>query len=227
MTRNLVFLLLVTVAAPLQAASFLKPYSAEYTVHYNGFKVGEMKQSLKQRGEGRYLLETEVYTTGLVSWFKSDHVVERSVVDYLDGQLKPQRYVYRYTGRKKDVLEKLEFDWDKQQIASLRDGKTKYLALQPGIYDKQVYQLAMRGELGSGRKHFLYTVADRGKIEEYELEVAGHEKVVTTFGEVDSVVVKKGTTTLWLAEDYNYLVVKIEQREDGNLATSYITSKSP
>lgn len=227
MLRKLLLILLLAIALPLQAQSMLKPYTVKYTVHYNGFKVGEMEQSLRANGDDTYLLETVVYTTGLVSWFKSDRVSERSILRHEDGQFKPLSYVYHYTGRHKDVMDRLDFDWEKKQIKSLRDGKITTLALTPGIYDKQVYQLAMREELESGKKRFVYRVADRGKIEEYELLVTGEEPVVTSLGKVDTIKVEKGATTLWVAKAYDYTVVKIEKQEDGNIASSYIISKQP
>lgn len=226
MTRTLLLFLMLSVVAPLGAVEKVEPYRTEYTVHYNGFKVGEMKQRLKKGSGDNYVMETEVFTTGLVSWFKKDHIVERSTFTYHDGTLRPLSYLYRYTGREKDVVERLDFDWKKMQIKSLRNGKVKYLPLTPGVYDKQLYQLVMRRELGTGKKQFNYSIAERGKFEEYELEVVGQEKVMTTFGEVNAIVVKKGTTKLWLAKEYNYLVVKIAQNEDDNEATSYITSRS-
>lgn len=224
---GVLLILLLAVVMPLRAESFLTPYATEYTVHYNGLKVGEMQQRLQQRADGHYVMQTEVYTTGLVSWFKSDRVVETSIFDYRDGKIRPLSYNYHYTGRNKDVVERLEFDWTKMQIVSLRDGKTKRLPLSDGVYDKQVYQVAMRRELEKGRKRFRYPVAERNKIEKYKLDVSGEEQVMTTNGMVDAVVIRKGTTTLWLAREHNYAVVKVEQNEDGNLATSYITAGLP
>lgn len=222
--RRFLPLLLCLVVTPVLAT---RPYSVTYTVHYNGFKVGEMHQRYLPQQDGNWLLETEMKTSGLVSWFTSDKVVERSVVTFEQGQPRPLSYTYHYSGNHKDVREKLDFDWQKRTITSLRDGKTETLPLHPGIQDKQSYQLAMRKALHRGRKNFVYPVAERGKIETYELQVTGEESQVTTFGTVDTLVVKKGTTTLWLAKDYDYLVVKIEQHEDDNIATSYITSKTP
>lgn len=222
--RGLIPLLLCLIVTPVLAA---KPYNATYTVHYNGFKVGDMHQRYLPQKDGNWLLQTKMKTSGLVSWFKSDEVVESSVVRFEHGMPRPLSYTYHYTGNHKDVTEKLDFDWQKRTLTSLRDGKTETLALPPGVQDKQSYQLAMRKALRKGQKDFVYSVADRGKIEKYELQVVGEESQVTTFGTVDTLVVKKGTTTLWLAKDYDYLVVKIEQRDGDNIATSYITSKSP
>lgn len=217
-------LLLALVATPVLAA---KPYSATYTVHYNGFKVGKMHQQYTAQADGNWLLQTEMKTSGLVSWFKSDRVVERSVVSFEKGVPRPLSYSYHYSGSQKDVTERLDFNWQKKTITSLRDGKTTTLRLHPGTQDKQSYQLAVRNALLKGKTEFVYPVAERGKMEKYELQVVGEEPQVTTFGTVDTVIVKKGTTTLWLAKDYDYLVVKIEQHEDGNIASSYITSRHP
>lgn len=223
--RLLAFCLLVLLALPSFAAT--RPYSADYTVHYNGFKIGEMRQRYSAGKNGQWVLETEMKTTGLLSWFKSDKVTERSSMQFENGVPHPLRYSYHYRGNHKEVVERLDFDWQKNTITSLRDGKTTTLRLPPEVQDKLSYQIAMRHDLRNGKKDFLYRVADRSKIEEYELQVVGAEPQVTSFGTVDTVVVKKGTTTLWLAKDYDYLVVKIEQKEDGNTATSYITSKAP
>jgi len=221
------FLMLLVAVTPLQAAMAVKPFATEYTVHYNGLKVGEMKQRLEKRDNGTYLLETVVYTTGFVSWFKKDRITERSIWRYVDGKVQPLQYTYHYTGRNKDAYEKLDFDWDKHEIVSLNEGETTRLPLKPGTYDKQVYQIKLRHDIDAGVKKFHYEVANRSKIRDFDLEVIGREKVVTPSGKVDTIKVKKGTTTLWLAQRHNYTVVKIEQDEDGNLATSYITSKLP
>ena len=218
---------LLFASLPLQAAMTVKPFSTTYTVHYNGLKVGEMTQRLEARDDGTYLLETVVYTTGIVSWFKKDRVTERSTWRYVDGKVQPLKYTYHYTGRNKDALEKVVFDWKKMQVSSLNEGKTTILPLKPGIYDKQVYQLVLRHDLDAGIKTFHYDVANRSKIRDFDLEVVGREQVMTPSGKVDAIMVKKGTTTLWLADKHNYTVVKIEQNEDGNLATSYLTSTLP
>jgi len=219
-------LLLLLLVSPLQALE-MQPYSSEYTVHYNGFKVGEMTQRLEKRSGQTYLLETVVYTTGLMSLFKKDRVTERSLWRYVDGKVQPLSYRYHYSGRNEDVVEKIDFDWQKMEAVSLNKGKKTRLPLEPGTYDKQSYQIAMRHNLAQGLKIHDYKVANRDKIRDFHLEVAGREKVMTPFGEVKAIKVKKGTTMLWVAEQYDYLVVKIEQNEDGNLATSYITEKSP
>lgn len=223
----LVVALLVLVAAPLQAAMTVHPFATEYTVHYNGLKVGEMKQRLEKRDNGTYLLETVVYTTGFVSWFKKDRITERSIWRYVDGEVQPLQYTYHYKGRSKDVVEKVDFDWDKMEAKALTDGKVTRLPLKPGTYDKQSYQIKLRHDIDAGKKVFHYDVANRSKIRDFDLKVVGRERVMTPSGKVDTVMVKKGTTTLWLAQKHNYTVVKIEQDEDGNLATSYITSKLP
>ncbi len=186
-----------------------------------------MRQRYLPQEKGNWLLETEVKTTGLVSWFKSDRVVERSIVAFVNDRPQPLSYLYHYYGNHKEVVERLDFDWEKKRVTSLRDGKTRELPLRKGVYDKQSYQLALREALHRGITDFVYPVADRGEIKQYKLRVVGEEPQVTTFGTVDTLVIKKGTTTLWLAKDYDFLVVKIEQREDGNTATSYITSRAP
>jgi hypothetical protein len=197
----------------------LAPYRAEYTVHADGFKVGEMTRSLQQE-DGNWVLENTLHTTGLVALFKKDRLTERSVMGAA-GQ--PLEYVYRYSGRNKEVVERLTFDWNDHQAASLRDGRTRYMAIKDGTFDKLAHQVALRRDLARGLTRMAYAVADRSKVETYEFEVVGKERLVTSVGTFDTVKVKKGTTMLWAAPELDYLVVQIVQKEDHTLS-SYITA---
>ncbi|MCW8928200.1 MAG: DUF3108 domain-containing protein [Gammaproteobacteria bacterium] len=214
--------------ASLQAAVAIEPYSADYTVQYNGFKVGEMSQRLERRDDGSYLMETVAYATGIAAWFTKDRVIERSIWRYHDGAIRPISYHYHYAGgRKKELEEKLDFDWDAMKISTLYKGRSKQLPLSPGVYDKQLYQLVLRHELANGLREFNYTVADRGKLREYHFELVGQEEVETPFGKMAAVKLKKEDTDLWLLRAYDYLVARLEKSDDGDHVVSHITAKSP
>lgn len=200
----------------------LVPYRAEYTVHADGFKVGEMERRLQRQEDGSWVLENTLYTTGLVALFKKDRLTERSVIAAGEEACRPLEYVYRYSGRNKDVVERLTFEWNDHRAASLRDGRTTYMTIEDGTFDKLAHQLALRRDLARGLTRMEYKVADRSKIETYAFEVVGKERLVTSVGTFDTVKVKKGTTTLWTAPELDYLVVQIVQEEDHTLA-SYIT----
>lgn len=224
--KRLLALALLLTAAPLQAAAPPEPpqFSAHYAVHANGLKIGEMKRSLQAVGPHRYALATDVYTTGIVALFKADRFRERSEWVQDERGYQPVEYFSRYTGRSKDVVERLSFDWKRGVVVSLRDGKEREVPVSAGVLDKLMYQAVLRDDLASGKTELRYKVADRGKVENYEFEVLGREKVVTPMGTVDTVKVRKGTTTLWCAIEWDYLPVKLEQNEDTHTVSTYILS---
>ena len=169
------------------------------------------------------MLQTVAYTTGLVSWLKSDKVSERSIWRSEAGELLPLSYTYRYSGGSKEVFERLDFDWSESQVASLRDGKITTLAVEHGILDKHMYQIVLRQDLLKGLKQLSYPVVDRSKLKQYDIEVLGEELVKTKhFGRLKCLKVRKGTTLIWASERFDYLPVKIEQDEDGTTAGTYL-----
>jgi hypothetical protein len=222
---GLIALVLWLAAPPLFAEPFkVETFDAHYNVKLDGFKVGELSQRVALREDGTYLLETIMHVTGLVSWFKSDKVVEQSVMRAVDDTLQPISYSYRYTGRNKDVVERIDFDWNKMQVSSLRDGKITLLPAGKGLLDKQVYQLLVRRDLARGKKKMSYPVAERSRLTTFDIVVLGEESVVTPFGKYRTIKVQRGATTLWCAPELNYTVVQLAREEDGHTATSYITS---
>lgn len=225
MTR-LFALALLLVAAPLHAAAPPEPpqFSAHYSVHANGLKIGEMTRTLRAVGPHRYILATDLYTTGIVALFKADRFRERSEWFQDERGYHPVEYFSRYTGRSSEVVERLSFDWKRGIVTSLRDGKEQEIPVSPGVLDKLMYQAVLRDDLARGETRMRYQVADRSKIEIYEFEVIGQEKVVTPMGTVNAVKVRKGTTTLWCAIEWDYLPVKLEQNEDDYTLSSYILS---
>lgn len=222
---GLIVLVVWLAATPVHAEPFkVETFDARYNVKLDGFKVGELQQRVALRDDGTYLLETVMNVTGVISWFKSDKVVEQSVMRAVDDTLQPISYSYRYTGRNKDVVERIDFDWNKMQVSSLRDGKITLLPAEPGLLDKQVYQLLVRRDLARGKKKMSYPVAERSRLTTFDIVVLGEESVVTPFGKYRTIKVQRGATTLWCAPDLNYTVVQLAREEDGHTATSYITS---
>jgi hypothetical protein len=208
---------------PDTAAYEIGAYVAKYEVRYSGLKVGELTQRLTEKKNGRQTLQTVAYTTGLVSWVKPDKVVERSIWRDEAGELLPISYTYRYSGTRKEVFERLDFDWQTGEVASLRDGKVTTLAVERGTLDKHMYQMVLRQDLLKGLRPLNYSVADRSKLKQYEFEVLGEEWVETKdFGKLNCLKIKKGTTLIWAAARFDYLPVRIEQEEEGTVTGSYL-----
>ncbi len=209
---------------PQQATAVLikfGPYKARFSVNYNGIKVGEMTQRLTKASGGRQTMHTEARTTGLVSWFKSDTITERSIWREEGGMRMPISYTYRYTGRSKEVFERLDFDWEKGVVESLREGKVTVLEVERGTLDKHMVQLVLRQALFGDERHFSYPVADRSKLEQYQFELEGEGVFESDkLGKLHCLKVRRGDTLFWVARKFDYLPVRIEKMEDDNSITS-------
>lgn len=218
----------ITVPTPARAAPYDAPFSALYRVEADGFEIGELKRSLRRVGDGTYLLQTKMYTTGLAALFKPDTIVERSTWKLEEGNLLPLEYRYEYEGRGDDKLETLTFDWSDGTITSLDDGEVALLEILPGILEKQVYQLVLQQDLAAGKREISYQVADRGDIRTYRFRVVGEEVLETDIGALRTLKVerlsnsKERKTFIWCAIEHDFQLVRLLQEDDGHTFGSYI-----
>lgn len=228
MSRFLAILITLVATSPLFAAQEeqknppISTYTAHFKVYVAGIKMGEIERSLKKHKNGVYEQSSLIYTTGFLSVFRGDRFEEHSFWRWENNTLIPQRYTYSYTGTSRgDVYEQLDFDWKKNTVASLRDGKTTVLDIKPGVVDKLSYQIALVQDLRAGKREFSYQVADRGDIRNIRYEVIGEEMVTTPWGKKKALKIRRKTltkervTTLWFAPDLDYIVVKLIQNDGG------------
>ncbi len=230
-TRLLTLFLLIGLSLPLAAEVEPSRFFARYDVEVDGIKFGEMERTLRLTADNRYQLETRLYTTGWVSLFKKDRFLERSVWSLDAGRPRPYSYLYTHTGGDKELVERLDFDWEAMQVTSLRDGKKSTVAAVPGLLDKLVYQFVLRRDLQQGATgELVYQVADRGDIRDYRFRVEGEETLDTPMGPLRTLRVrrlssdKERKTTIWTAVERDHLLVRIEQEDDGHSFASQLTS---
>ncbi|WP_127477994.1 DUF3108 domain-containing protein [Sulfurivermis fontis] len=218
---SVLYLLLLATAA--QAESFqLEPFNVRYSVQLNGFKVAEMERSLHIDGNGSPILEQRTETSGLVALFKKDKLVERSVLGNDRHRPIPLTYDAHYTGRSKDIREHIDFDWQSNVATSRYQEKRQEISLSGAMMDKLSHQLILSNDIAQGRKELEYTVLDRGNIKHYTYEWLGSEELATARGRVTTIKIKRKDTTLWLAPQWNYLLVQLIQKNDDGTIATYI-----
>lgn len=223
------FLLTALLAMPLQAKEPpITSYTARFDATVAGIKMGEIERSLKKNEDGLYQQTSLIYTTGLLSVFRTDRFEEHSFWRWKNNAPVPERYTYHVTSNKGDVYEQLDFDWEKKQVKSLRDGKTTLLNIEEGTVDKLSYQIALVRDLRQGKKEFTYRVADRGNLRTIDYKVIGQEEIETPWGEQLTVKVQRITsseeriTILWFAPSLDFMVVKLFQNDGGTKMTATI-----
>jgi Protein of unknown function (DUF3108) len=203
---------------PTESTSdLLKPYRVVYHASYDFFLPieGSAIRQLQKQESGRWLLSHTVDSSVLT-------LKETSLFDWQQQQPKPQ--IYKLTknsiGKKKDEL--LEFDWRKLQVHHKTNKPAGTLTIPANAFDKLTYQLKMRLDLLNNKEPAIYTVAEKRKLKEYRFIPLGSELLDTPVGKLETIKIKrdrgadsKRQTTLWLAKDWDYLLVKIQQQEKG------------
>ncbi len=204
-------------------------FEVNYTLYSNDMKIGMMERRFFKHEEGNYSFRSESKTTGFISLFRKDHIVEESNWDFIDSNFTPLLYIYQHTGGKKDRDVEISFNWNEKQIINRVNDSTWRMQTQPGILDKLLYQLTIMSDLKSGHIPESYTIADGGKIKQYMFEHIADEVLKTPIGEFNTIKLARHKsnsnqkTFLWCAYDLDFLPVKVTNTEkDDRLTTAII-----
>ncbi|MDQ3564169.1 MAG: DUF3108 domain-containing protein [Pseudomonadota bacterium] len=198
-------------------AEIPQPFSVSYSLHTNGLKVGESVRALEKDKNGRYVFRSESRSSGILTLFLNDHVIEKSTWSLSGEDIHPLRYIYRQSGSKNSV-QTVRFDWRAKTIDNREDNKTWRLRLTPNLFDKLVYQIAIMRDLAAGKRSFAYQIVDGGEIKDYRFAYLGEEVVDTPLGKIRAVRLErrkeknnsKRSTTFWCAIRWRYLPVRVE-----------------
>lgn len=215
---------IVGLTATISQRAFASPalFSAEYTADYKGLPVkAKGLRRLEKLDEDRYLLTSEANSM----LFK---VKETTEFRYEDGRTIPVAYHYSRKGVGKSKKEAVFFDWDSNQAT--HDGGQS--ALEAGTLDKLSYQYQLRLDLAAlaaaqtsepseePTPLLTYIIADEEKRKTYSFRVAGEEVLDTPAGQMQTVRVDRirenseRQTSLWLATEHNYILVRLVQLEN-------------
>lgn len=189
------------------------PFEAVYQANYSGLKVTATR-SLKILENGKQELRFSAK-----SWIAQ--IEEFSQFQWNDeGKLVPHVYEYHRTGLGKDRHAVLTFDWNQGQVTNNVQRKPWTMDLPEATLDKLSYQLQLRSDLLNQSPDLVYSVADGGRLKDYRFELQGEEVLDTPIGKVKAIKIKrlrkadkKRITYLWLAQDWNYMVVRLRQQE--------------
>lgn len=211
------------------AAQDIPDFSANYQVKLNGIQAGELQRNLTSFENGLRQFSSISQAKGIFAFFKPDIVEESSQWRLEQDSVQPQHYLYQRTGGKKDKTLTMQFDWQ-QMVADIDDRKHPWkLKIEPGTVDKLIYQISLMRDLKSGKKDFIYRIADGGKLKTYHIEVLGEETVKTPMGKFNAIKLTRKLenpedreTFLWCAPSLSYLPVKLKHIEHGTVFTALL-----
>lgn len=228
--RRFLFLFVGLLTALPAWAVEIKPFTASYTADWSQLPMsGSASRVLKQLSDGSWQLEFEasMMVSGLT---------ETSIFTMVDDTITPIKYRYKRSGigggDDKNIFH--DFDWKAMQATGKERGKLLNIQLpNKGILDKSTYQLALQHDVAEGKKNLSYQVLDVDEIDTYDFRVLGEEMVKTGVGKLAAIKLErvrdpsksKRKTIIWLAKDWNYMLVALYQMEkDGKGYTITLNS---
>lgn len=220
-------LALVIILSPLyaafsQAADMPQSFNNEYSTRVFGFNL-TVQHRLSDLDNGEQRLHFLAKT-----WFASiEEITEFTWGD--DGKVEPLRYSYKRRGLGRNRDRRLEFDWNAGTVTNTLENTSWEMDVSKDIQDRLSYQVQLQRDLIDGRDNLSYQIADNGGLREYGFEVVDEEVLDTPLGKVNTVKVMRSrknhdrVTYAWLAKDWDYLLVRLQQQEDGDSHTISIT----
>ena len=199
--------------APVAQQATPKPFEATYSADMSGLPVsGSAVRKLQKEGDD-WSLSFEASTVLLSLKQESKFTVDT------EGQIKPSSYTDKRSFFGKSKVEQVNFNWKQNEIQSRRDDKEWRFPIEKGALDDISYQLQLRLDLEKGRKDLSYRVVDRKKLDTENFEIEGEEVLDTPLGKLATIRIKlvregkKRQTWIWLARDWDYLLVQLRQLE--------------
>lgn len=197
-------------ATPITAP---KNFEAVYKARYHGISITATR-SLKTLADG-----SQKFTFHADSWLAS--LKETSLFRWReDNHIQPIRYQYSRKGLGRSREAVLDFDVSNNRVVNNVERRPWKMHVPDGVLDKLNYQLQIQADLLSGKPLLQYKIADGGSLKEYAFEVMGEEVVKTSAGRFNAVKIRRlredddRTTTFWMARDWDYLIVRLQQKED-------------
>lgn len=192
-----------------------RPFDATYKAQALGMSATAFRRQTLTEPQ-HYTLENSLSLTVLGANVGS--VTETSEFRWKDGTIVPLHYEYEQTGFSASS-ERIDFDWVKGLAESRSDGDAWQLPLSQGVLDKLSYSIQIGQDIAiKGLEEFRYQVLDEEKFDEHVYQILSVEVLDTPLGKLNTVKIERvratdsrRRTTVWLASDWDYLLVRLEQ----------------
>lgn len=199
----------------------LSEFSAYYRANTNGLR-GNAERHLVKQADNLYRLNISLEAKVIA--IKIGTLEQSSEFAIEDGVIKPHNYNYRVTGVTREN-QSVDFDWDEKVALSSEDEQHWSLDIEPGVLDQLSYQAALVLELNKHEdQEFEFQLVDGNEIETHLYRVIGAEKLDTPLGSLNTTKLERvreegngRQTFIWFADDWDYLLARIEQINPGGL----------
>lgn len=206
--------------APVFGAE-LDTYDARYEVQRGGSNYGEATRKLTQREDGSYVLQNETEISFL---FLSDVRRYDSRFEFVDGWVEPIEFRFKRSGTGSNKGISVRFDDISEQIIEVTSEAPLPITWHEALLDEASMLEQLRYDLQhSDADEFSYRIVDdKGEYDEQRFARGELEVLNLPYGEVEALQVKrvrktnKRETYYWFAPELEYVLVKMQQRKEGD-----------
>ena len=199
-----------------------KNFELNYKADFNGMQIKAVHR-LTQLTKGQFKEYFEA--KGLLG-----KVTETEFFDITsDEQIIPKENTYRRSLIGTKRTEKQQYDWSKNIVTYIKGNKTDQIPLKSGYLDSMSHKQQLRRDMVAGKDVLTYAVISRGKLKQYTYQVISDEVLSTPVGPLDTRLIKRTsddgtkTTKVWLAKDWDFIMIRLERSDKGDTQKMYFT----
>lgn len=208
-------------------------FQARYKARYDGVPFSAKGRRLLLRdADGTLRFSSTLRATSLLQLAEEAHMELDG-----DGELRPVRYEYRQRGIGGRRDRYLDFDWDAGEVRRSGD-KSRVQAIGQGFLDPVSWQLALRRDVSRGTlatgEVVEYPITDGGDPKIYAIKLHGPESLDLPVGRLETVRLERifepgdpRETRIWLAPEYDHLLVRLEAVDDAGRMLSLELREPP
>lgn len=184
-----------------------------HNVMRNGLHVAVVNEHFEREGAA-YRIVSETAAVGLAALVQPRPAVVTSTGRITGDGLRPERFDGARGSRDARRVN-AEFDWQKQDLHLIYDGKNERLELPPGTQDRlsAMYQFMFFDY--AGRAELAFPMTNGRKLDRYRYAIARNVEIDTPIGRLSTVHLVKqreagdSQTEIWLAPEHRYLPVRM------------------
>lgn len=218
--RLVTALIVVFAAGQVAAENTLTPHTAQYKVRISVIS-GQLNTELRKTSDG-YVANHVIKATGMSRIITRGSMnVTSTFSSGVDG-VQPIRF-QSVDSIRKDPDVDLTFDWSSNEVNGTVGDENVLLQLEGIAHDSVSIQYELMHDLMNGGPDKQYVLFDIDKMRVANVSIAAEKQIKTKAGTFTAIGVqhqKEGSsriTTLWCAEELDYLPVVIEQHRKGKL----------
>jgi hypothetical protein len=230
MTRWWVIAAALTVAADEAsgADASVATYTATYRVEYKGKEAGVSDWSVRDLGDGRYEFQARIMPKGMLKLIRPKPTIERSQFRLEGAHYRPLEYWFEDGSRSGEDNWHLVFDWQRRVATVTTMEARREIAVPDVALDIGTLKAAVMRDIAANGAPGPYQIADEDSVGTYEYTDSGPATLQTGVGSLETnlfVQRREGSsrsTWLWVAPTLGFLPVRIEQRRNDEIQTSFL-----